>query len=197
MLQQIDRPPAGDPVGALVFFHGYSGNPADFVEFLNKIDPERRFHGYLPRAPYPGVDGGTSWFERGSAEPAENQLAALNEWLDGLPFERERTVFAGLSQGANVAYAIGLGPAYARPAGIIALAGGFRDELPPDLKRPIPPIAIAHGLADESVPVCVARHARDALEHAGATVLYRETPAGHEIDEGVVPELRVFLAALP
>jgi hypothetical protein len=31
-LQHIDRPPAGYPVGALVFFHGYSGDLANFVE---------------------------------------------------------------------------------------------------------------------------------------------------------------------
>ena len=196
-LEHIDRPAAGDPVGALVFFHGYSGNPADFVELLNKVDPERRFHGYLPRAPHPGVEGRTSWFDRGSTDPAERHLTPLIEWLDGLPFERKRTVFAGLSQGANIAYSVGLGPGYPRPAGIIALAGGFRDELPPDLERPLPPIAIAHGLADESIPVSVARHARDVLEGAGAAVLYRETPVGHEIDEAVVPALQAFLAALP
>jgi phospholipase/carboxylesterase len=197
VLQHIERLPAGDAVGALVFFHGYSGDPADFVAFLNGIDPEPRFHGYLPRAPHPGEGGRTSWFDRGSADPPEKQIAPLIEWLDGLTYERERTVFVGLSQGANVAYAVGLGPGYARPAGIIALAGGFRDELPPDLQRPLPPIAIAHGLADASVPVSVARHARDALECAGATVLYRETPVGHEIDEGVIPDLRAFLARLP
>jgi predicted esterase len=106
-------------------------------------------------------------------------------------------LFGGLSQGANVAYAVGLSPRYQRPAGVIALAGGFRDDLPPDLERPLPPIAIAHGRADESVPVSVARHARDVLERAGATVLYRETHSGHGIDEAVIPDLRSFLAKLP
>jgi hypothetical protein len=53
-LRHVDRPPAGYAVGALVFFHGYSGDPTDFVAFLNEIDPERRFHGYLPRVPHPG-----------------------------------------------------------------------------------------------------------------------------------------------
>jgi predicted esterase len=196
-LRHIERPPAGVAVGALVFFHGYSGDPANFVAFLNEIDPERRFHGYLPEAPYPGEGDRTSWFDRGSAEPAEKQLAAVVEWLDGLPYKRERTVVGGLSQGANVAYSVGLGARYARPAGVIALAGGFRNELPPDLERPPPPIAIAHGRADESAPVSVARYARDVLERAGATVLYRETDSGHGIDEAVIPDLRVFLAKLP
>jgi len=196
-LQHVERPPAAGAIGALVFFHGYAGDAAEFVPFLNRIDPERRFHGYLPQAPHP-VDGGrTSWFARGSADPPEEQLAALVEWLERLPHARERTVLAGFSQGANVAYAVALGPRHPRPAGVIALAGGFRDELPPDLERPLPPIAIAHGRADESVPVAVARNARDALERAGARVLYRETDSGHGIDEAVVPDLRAFLAKLP
>jgi len=196
-LHHIDRPSAGYAVGALVFFHGYSGDPADVGAFLNKIDPERRFHGYLPRAPHPGKGGRTSWFNREGADPAEKQLAAVIEWLDELPYARERTVLGGLSQGANVAYAVALGRRYPRPAGVIALAGGFRDELPPDLERPLPPIAIAHGRADESVPISIARQTRDVLERAGASVLYRETQVGHEIDETVIPDLRAFLAKLP
>lgn len=192
-LRHIDRPAAGSAAGAIVFFHGYSGDPAGFVPFLNKIDPERRLHGYLPEAPHPGP----SWFTRDRADPAEKPLGAVVEWLNGLPYQRERIVFGGWSQGANVAFSLGLGDRYHRPAAVIALAGGFRDELPPDLERPLPPIAIVHGHADESVPVAVARQTRDILERAGATVLYRETPGGHGIDEAVIPDLRAFLANLP
>ena len=196
-LRHIERPPAGSAAGALVFFHGYSGDPAALVAFLDEIDPERRFRGYLPEAPHPGENGRTSWFERGNPDQAQTQLEPVVEWLDALPYAREHTVLGGLSQGANVAYAVGLGPRYARPAGLIALAGGFRDELPPDLDRPLPPIAIAHGRADEAVPITVARAARDVLEGAGATVLYRETDGGHGIDDVVIPDLRAFLARLP
>jgi hypothetical protein len=110
-LQHIDRPPAGDSVGALVFFHGYSGDPADFVAFLNKIDPERRFHGYLPRAPHPGEGGRTSWFNRGSSDPEEKQLGALIEWLERVPHARERTVFGGLSQAQTLSTPSGSAPA--------------------------------------------------------------------------------------
>jgi predicted esterase len=195
--RHVERSPAGPAVGALVFFHGYAGDAADFVEFLDKIDRGRRFHGYLPEGPHAVPGGRWSWFDRESADPEEKQLAPVVEWLDRLPYARERTVLAGWSQGANVAYALGLGPRLARPAAVVALGGGFRDELPPDLARPLPPIAIAHGRADTSVPVDVARRTRDALEGAGATVLYRETDVGHEIDQAVIPDLRAFLARLP
>lgn len=169
-----------------MFFHGYSGEPSDFLDFLDKLDPERRFHGYLPEAPHPGG----SWFDRDSADP-------VVAWLDALPYDRSRTVLGGWSQGANVALSLGLGDRHRRPAGVLALAGGFRHELPPDLRRPLPPVAIAHGLRDESVPVTVARSTRDLLESAGGTVLYRETDVGHAIDEAVIPDLRGFLARLP
>jgi phospholipase/carboxylesterase len=196
-LRHLDRPAAGDPVGAFVFFHGYSQDPEAFVAFLNEIDPHRRFDGYVPEAPHPGEGGRTSWFRRGGTDPAEQQLAPVFEWLDTLPHPRERTVFGGWSQGTNVAFAVALGPGHVRPAGVVALGGGFRDELPPDLNRALPPIAIAHGRADDSVSVEVARQTREVLERAGATVLYCETDVGHEIDDAVIPDLRGFLAKLP
>jgi len=196
MIRHVERPPAASAVGALVFFHGYAGGAGDFVAFVDKIDPERRFHGYLPEGPHAVPGDRWSWFDRESADPEEKQLAAVVEWLDRLPYARARTVFGGWSQGANVAYTLGLGPRFARPAAVVALGGGFRDGLPPDLDRPLPPVAIAHGRADTAVPVDVARRVRDALEGAGAAVLYRETEVGHEIDQAVVPDLRAFLAKL-
>ena len=197
MLRHVDRAARGEPVGALVFFHGYFGIPEDFVAFVDKIDPERRFHGYLPQGPYPVADGRASWFDQDSTESPETQLAPVAEWLDALRDPPERTVLGGWSQGANVAYTLALAAGRPRPAGILALGGGFRDEIAPDLARPLPPIAIAHGRADDVVPVDVARHVRDRLEEAGASVVYRETDIGHEIDQAVVPALRAFLAKLP
>ena len=195
-VRHVERPAAGDPVGALVFFHGFGGGAEEWLGFLDKLDPERRFHGYLPQAPL-DPDGQTSWFRRTGTERPETQLAAVVAWLDGLPYRREQIVLGGWSQGTNLAYALALGPGHARPAGLIALGGGFRRELPPDLERPLPPIAIAHGRADEAVPVGVARETRDVLERAGASVLYCETDIGHAIDQAVIPELRAFLASLP
>ena len=196
-VRHVDRPAAGDPVGALALFHGYGGVPEELLGLVEKLDPERRFHAYLPHAPHVGPDGGRSWFARGSTEPPETQLAPVVEWLDGLPYRREQIVLGGWSQGTNLAYSLALGAAHARPAGLIALGAGFRNELPPDLERPLPPIAIAHGRADDAVPVEVARQARDVLQRAGATVVYCETDTGHRIDEAVIPELRAFLAKLP
>lgn len=196
-VRHVERSAAGDPAGALVFFHGYGGVPEEWLGFLDRIDPERRFHGYVPEAPHLDLDRRRSWFPRGSTSRPETQIAPVMGWLDGLPYRPDQTVLGGWSQGTNLAYVLALGPGRARPAGLLALGGGFRNELPPDLTRPLPPVAIAHGRCDDAVPVHVARQTREVLERAGAAVLYCETQIGHRIDEAVIPDLRAFLAKLP
>ena len=195
-IRHLERPAASAAVAALVFFHGYAGSPEEWPAFLDKLDPARRFHGYLPEAPHVDGDRNRSWFPRGSGDSPKTQIAPVVEWLDALPYSRARTVIGGWSQGTNLAYAVALSSADERPAGVIALAGGFRDEVPPDLDRPLPPFLIAHGRADDAVPVHVARRARDVLEGAGATIVYCETDVGHEIDQTVVPTIRNFLTQL-
>ena len=72
--------------------------------------------------------------------------------MTGVPWQQ--TVLGGFSQGAVMAYALGLGPARPSPAAIIALSGfiptltGFdRAEYPPGL-----PVAIGHGSLDPVIP---------------------------------------------
>ena len=64
-----------------------------------------------------------------------------------------------------------------------------------DLERPGLPIAITHGSLDPVISVEFARSARQRLEAAGNRVLYRESPVGHGIDPGVLPDLRAWLQA--
>lgn len=196
-LRHLERLPAGDPVGALVFFHGYFGIPEDFLPFLDKIDPDRRFHGYLPEGPRPLSERRTSWFDGDAPESPEQQLAPIGGWLDALPFPAARTVLGGWSQGGMVAYSLALARHRPRPAGVVALGALLPPEPPPDLERPFPRIAIGHGTADDAVDVEHARGARDLLRGAGADVLYLETGIGHRIDHEIVPALRDFLAKLP
>jgi phospholipase/carboxylesterase len=131
-------------------------------------------------------------------ELAWAHLAPTVAWLDALPYPPERVVLGGWSQGAMVAYALGLAAGRPRPAAVLALGGA-----PPvlfaelDLSIPLPRIVIAHGSADDVVPVAAARNARTLLEDAGAELLYRETSVGHELDRAVIPDLRALLAELP
>jgi phospholipase/carboxylesterase len=196
-LRHIERPASNVAVGALVFFHGFYGIPEDFLAFLDKLDPERRFQGYLPQAQHEiGGAGRYSWEHPDSTESVDHELAPVAAWLDALPFDPARLVLGGWSQGAWVTYALGLAAGRPRPRGLLALGGGWPADVGLDLAAPLPAVAIAHGTHDDAVDVENARRARASLEAAGAAVLYRETEVGHTIDPAIVPDLRTFVAAL-
>ena len=193
-MHALERPAEGAAAGGLVFFHGYYGIPEDFLGFVDKLDPERRLHAFLPQATHPvGDDGRWSWF----ADDGPRTLAELQsvlDWLDALPFPPQQLVLGGWSQGAVVAYAAGFGAGRPSPAGVVALGGA----LPHGVELAgSPPVAIGHGRADDSVPVAEARDARDTLRALGSELLYLETDIDHRIDQAIVPALREFVARLP
>ena len=97
--------------------------------------------------------------------------------------------------GAVMAYSFSLGAGRPRPAATTAFSGfiptveGFELDL-----SEISPVAIGHGTYDPIIPVEFGRQARQVLEEAGASVLYREYPLPHAIDPGFLPEVREWLA---
>ena len=123
----------------------------------------------------------------------------MGAWLDGLLEEHgighDRTVLGGFSQGGVMAYSFGLGAGRPRPAATIALSSfipeveGFELDL-----SEIPPVAIGHGVYDPIIPVEFGRRARELLEEAGASVLYREYPLPHTIDPSFLLGLRGWMA---
>ena len=195
------RPPAGEPEGLLVLFHGRGADEYDLEPLLDALDPERRLLGITPRGPLSLPPGGAHWYALGglgTPDPStfHPTYEAAAEWLDSLDFPPERTVLGGFSQGAVMTYALGLGSGRPRPAALIAISGfvptveGF--EL--DLEPPLPPVAIGHGTYDPIIGVEWGRRARALLEEAGADVLYREYPLPHAIDPSFLAELRSWLA---
>ena len=205
-LRALERPAGkivgGEPEGALVLLHGRGADEHDLFPLLDALDPERRLHGYTPRAPLALPPGGAHWYvvpRVGYPDPetfAEG-YGALTEWFDALPFAAGEIVLGGFSQGAVMSYALGLGKKRPRTRALIALSGFIPtvENWEPDLEPPFPPIAIAHGTYDPVIPVEFGRQARDRLEAAGAEVSYRESPIEHSIDPQVVPELRALVAA--
>jgi phospholipase/carboxylesterase len=201
-LRALERPAAGEPGGALVLLHGRGADEHDLFPLLDALDPERRLHGYTPRAPLALPPGGAHWYvvpRVGYPDPetfAEG-YGALTEWFDALPFAAGDVVLGGFSQGAVLSYALGLGTGRPRTRALIALSGFIPavEGWEPDLEPPFPPIAIAHGTYDPVIPVEFGRAARDRLEAAGAEVLYRESPIEHSIDPQVLLELRSLVAA--
>lgn len=201
-LRALERPAAGDPEGALVLMHGRGADEYDLFPLLDHLDPEQRLLGLAPRGPLSLPPGGAHWYELGQmgkppAETFHPTFELASEWLDSIGVPMERIVLGGFSQGAMMAYALGLGAGRPRPAGIIALSGflpeveGFEYDLSP----PLPPIAIAHGTLDPVIGVDWGRGARAQLEAAGADVLYHESPIPHTIDPSFLAELQPWLAA--
>ena len=199
-LTALERPPAGDAEGALVLLHGRGADEHDLFPLLDALDPDRRLHGYTPRAPLSLPPGGAHWYPLGGIptppkEYFDASLDALSEFVDALPYER--IVLGGFSQGCVMSYAVGLGRGRPRPAVLLAMSGfiprveGF--EL--DLESPFPPIGMVHGTYDPVIPVEFGREARAILEGAGADVTYREYPIEHWIDPQAIPLLRSLVSA--
>jgi phospholipase/carboxylesterase len=200
------RPPAGDPAGLLVLFHGRGADEHDLFPLLDLLDPERHLLGITPRGPLSLPPGGRHWYavrEIGYPDPATflPTFDAASEWLDRLSVEAgldpERTVLGGFSQGAVMSYALGLARGRPRPAALVALSGfiptveGF--EL--DLEPPLPPVAIGHGTHDPVISVDWGRRAKETLEAAGAQVVYREYPLPHAVDPRFLAELPPWIAS--
>lgn len=170
------------------------------------LDPQRRLTGITLAGPLRLPPGGKHWYavpRVGFPDPGTfaGSYAALQEAIDvELGLDPATTVLGGFSQGAVMAFALGLGAGRPRPAGILALSGfiptveGWSTE---PAGRSGLPVAIVHGEQDPVISVEFARSARAQLEPAGADLLYRETPMGHTIDPRLIPELVDWLAVLP
>jgi phospholipase/carboxylesterase len=199
-LQVLERPAAGEPQGSLVLLHGRGADEQDLFGFLDILDPERRLVGVTPGGPLFLPPGGRHWYivpRVGFPDPETfaASYGLLDGFLDavataaGVP--PERTILGGFSQGAVMAYALGLGRGRPTPSGIVALSGFIPSVTgwEADLERPGLPIWIAHGRNDPVISVQFAREARERLEGAGLGVTYHETEAGHHVDPRVLAEL--------
>lgn len=200
------RAAAGPAEGALVLLHGRGADEHDLFPVLDLLDPERRLVGLTLRGPLSLPPGRAHWYrvrEVGYPDPAtfHGTLAAVASWLDRVP-ERTGappgcTVLGGFSQGAVMAYALGLGAGRPSPAAILAFSGFLPtvEGFALDLDRPGLPVAIGHGTADPVIEVGWGRQAASRLRAAGLDVLYRESPMGHAIDPRFLAELPAFIAA--
>jgi phospholipase/carboxylesterase len=190
--------------------HGRGADEHDLAPLLQALDPDGDLLGFLPRGPLALPPGGRHWYvlrEVGSPdrETFLHTFALLSDWLDGVLAENEvtpdRLVLGGFSQGAVMAYSLGLGAGRPQPAGILAFSGfiprvdGF--ELDLDGRTGLP-VSISHGSLDPIISVEFAREARTRLETAGLAVRYREDPVPHTIAPAALAQGKEVLAeALP
>ena len=185
-----------------MLLHGRGTSPDDILPLADELDPDRRLTAVAPRGPLSLPPGGAHWYQvRSVGYPGPETFLptfeALSGWLDALDTAPiERTVIAGFSQGAVMAYALGLGEGRPRPAAIVALSGfmptvdGFALALDDIAGYPV---AIGHGSFDPVIEPSFGREARDRLEQAGADVLWRESPVAHTVDPDYFPELAAFV----
>jgi phospholipase/carboxylesterase len=199
------RPAAHEPDGALVLLHGRGADEHDLFRLLDLLDPEHRLLGVPLRGPLTLPPGGAHWYiVRRVGFPDhetfhatyEAATTALDDLLAEHAVPHGRTVLGGFSQGTVMSYALGLGAARPRPAGILAMSGflptvdGFELDFEPASGLPV---AIGHGEYDPVIPVEFGRDARDRLTAAGAEVTYRESPMPHSIDPAFLRELPAWL----
>lgn len=204
-LEHRSRPAAGSPEGLLVLLHGRGADENDLFPLFDMLDPDRRLTGVTPRGPLALPPGGAHWYQVvqvGYPDPTtfHPTFERLQHWFDdlvaALGLSMDRVVVGGFSQGCVMSYALALGNARPRPAGIIGLSGfiptveGFE----PDLSGLQGfPVAIGHGTFDPVIGVQWGREAKQRLEEAGADVTYRESPMDHTIDPRFMGELRDWL----
>lgn len=186
--------------------HGRGADENDLAPLLQALDPDRRLLGLLPRGPLALPPGGRHWYvlrQVGSPdrETFLQTFALLTEWVDGVLSEHEipaaRLVLGGFSQGAVMAYSLGLAEGRARPAAVLAFSGfiprveGFHFDL--DGRTGLP-VSISHGSLDPIIGVEFAREARTRLEAAGLAVRYREDPVPHTIAPAALAQAKQVLA---
>ena len=207
LLSFVVRPAAGEPQGALVLMHGRGADEHDLAPLLDALDRERRLVGLLPRGPLLLPPGGAHWYgvrQVGYPDPGTftATLSQTGEWLDAVlaehRIESDRLVLGGFSQGAVMAYALGLGAGRRRPAAILAMSGfvprveGFELDL---AGRAGLPVSITHGTNDPVISVQWGRDARDRLETGGLAVSYREDPVDHQITVAALEQARAVVRA--
>jgi phospholipase/carboxylesterase len=208
-LEHRVREVSGEPEGALVLLHGRGTDENHLWEMFDELDPDGRLVGACPRAPHELPPGGQHWYQVrriGFPDPSTfgPTMESLTAWFDALPealgVPLERTVLGGFSQGAVMAYALGLGVDRPRPAALIALSGFIPTATGWELDEELDgfPAALGHGTHDPIIEISFGREAKERLEAAGADVTWRESPVEHVVDPDYYGELREFVArAIP
>ena len=184
---------------AIVLLHSRAGDEHEVLPLLDDLDPEGRHLGLFPLGPLESVSEGRHWYviERAaSPEPTTflPTLEALSAWLDDTLAEHGidpcRIVLGGFSQGAAMAYALGLAAGRPSPAGILAFSGylarveGFDLDLEGRARLPV---SIAHGSLDPNVSVDFGREARGRLETAGLAVATTRIRSGTRLHRAASP----------
>lgn len=188
---------ASSSYSTIIALHGRGTDAYDLLPLIQSLGLDN-FLVILPRAPLPfnlGLGGGYAWYDLSQEGIPHHQtfrasLELLRRFLAEVraryPMNPKHLNLLGFSQGTVIAYAATLLEP-TRFLGIVALSGYIphRSGLPLQLQNLNHLAAfVAHGTYDEIIPVQFGRESAELLKKAGADVVYREYPMGHE----VIPE---------
>jgi len=176
------------PYPLLVFFHGHGGNEEQILRLAPRLS-RRNFISIGLRGPISlgqRSDGhmGYSWGDESSMTLLEDyMLRAVEQTRLSYHVHSERIYLAGLAEGAQVAYRLGL-TFPERLGGLISLNGNM-----PRYGRPLfrlqsmrsLRVFIGHGIANAVVPLSLAREDHRLLYNAGLNVEMKTYPATHRL----------------
>jgi phospholipase/carboxylesterase len=154
----------------VVALHGGSGNGRNFLWSWLR---EARSFGAILIAP---TATGRTWALMGHDTDTPNLMRILELVQGHWKIDPKRLLLTGMSDGGTFCYVTGLSRAspFTHLAPVSATFHPLMAAMADSERMRDLPIYLAHGERDWMFPVESARHTRDALSAAGATVTYRE-----------------------
>lgn len=197
---QTAKPPV------IILLHGVGSNEQDLFSIANQL-PDK----YLlisARAPYTIGEGSYAWYQVdfSTGKPIANiaqQEKSRNiivqfiiELKNEFSFDEKQVYLGGFSQGAIMAYSVGL----TRPElihGIVIMSGRLLEEVKPliasqemldQLK-----VFISHGIMDQILGIHYAREGVTYLKARNIHPFYKEYEEGHGINKAMLSDLASWL----
>ena len=140
------------PVGAIMYFHGYQGSAEEIVADQGLVAVTQRLGVALI-----AMDGvGRSWSFPGSPSRNRDEFAYVGQVLDDVarrfPVDPGRIMASGFSQGGSMVWYLACRMP-ARFAAFAPIAGAFWEPLPESCAGPRPNLIHVHGTTDTTVPM--------------------------------------------
>ena len=190
----------------IILLHGIGSNEKDLFSFANQL-PDK----YLvvsARAPYEIGQDKYAWynidFSTGkpvyNKEKAEKSRTVILKFIQQLKekhsFDDKQVYLCGFSQGAIMAYSVGL----TRPdkiKGIAVMSGRMLEDIKPLIKPGEQlkqlSVFISHGTRDDVFKVQLARECAAYVKGLGITPTYKEYPEAHTISNAMIADLIIWL----
>ena len=192
------EPSVRESAPTLLLLHGTGGNESDLLPLGRMIAPGAAL--LSPRGKV--LENGMPRFFRRLTEGVfdEDDLRRrANELADFIAEARDQyslpaPIAVGYSNGANIAAAVLL----LRPealAGVVLLRSMMPLRAAPAVNLQGKPVLLLSGVMDPIAAADTTARLASALDAAGATVLQRELPAGHELSQADIAAARGWLAS--